>query len=94
MCAVCFTGVQIVPVAAASVRAWWVKRSTPKPDLLDGVGPEFFDGAERLDGVGPESFDSDEPEQGEQGTQTDDSPHRIERELAPVGGGKGDMLYP
>lgn len=27
MCAVCFTGVQAVPAAAAAARAWWVKRS-------------------------------------------------------------------
>ena len=27
MCAVCFTGFQAVPVAAAAARAWWVKRS-------------------------------------------------------------------
>lgn len=94
MCAVCFTGVQIVPVAAAAVRAWWVKRSTPNPELLDGVGAAFFDRAELLNGVGPELFDSDEPKQSEQRTQTDDPPHRIERELAPVGGGKRDMLYP
>ena len=94
MCAVCFTGVQIVPVAAAAVRAWWVKRSTPSPDFYDRVGFEFIVDPEQLTGVGPEPFDHDEPEQGKQGTQTDDSPHRIDRELAPVGGGKRDMLYP
>ena len=27
MCAVCFTGFQAIPVAAAAGRAWWVKRS-------------------------------------------------------------------
>ena len=27
MCAVCFTGFQAIPVAAAAGRAWWVKRT-------------------------------------------------------------------
>ena len=27
MCAVCFTGFQAIPVAAAAGRAWWVKRA-------------------------------------------------------------------
>ena len=43
MCAVCFTGFQAIPVAAAAGRAWWVRRSAVwgsghTVDSIDGTG--------------------------------------------------------
>lgn len=81
MCAICFTGFQAIPVAAASARAWWVKRTTA-------------DTAESLVCSGPESFDHEEPQRGEEHTEADDAPCRVEGELAPVGGGERHMFHP
>ena len=36
MCAVCFTGLQAVPVAAIAARAWWVKKRGQYPLGVDG----------------------------------------------------------
>lgn len=48
MCAVCFTSVQIIPVAAAAARAWYVKRRSTSgcegPEVARHEEPEQRDG--------------------------------------------------
>lgn len=98
MCAVCFTGFQLIPVAAGTARAWWAKKTAGipmEPSVLDDV-----EGYGRLErrwssaGFGPEFLSEDEPHGREQQPEADDAYSRVEKELAPVGGGEAHVLHP